>query len=167
MVLLRLHKKGVYCLRKQQKSQTIGVVHAFQHGTWDDREADDQHGCRHSEVFHSMALFPNTLTLIFSDHGHKMTPFSCTERGRRELFDPAFFMIVPDDVKEKLGPERMGALITNQKRIFMLYDVHKALMSLHDSQRKDSKDYSVTGIFSEILANRNCADLYMLPLTRC
>ena len=114
-----------------------------------------------------MALFPNTLTLIFSDHGHKMTLFSCTERGRRELFDPAFFMIVPDDVKEKLGPERMGALITNQKRIFMLYDVHKALMSLHDSQRKDSKDYSVTGILSEILANRNCADLYMLPLTRC
>ena len=114
-----------------------------------------------------MALFPNTLTLIFSDHGHKMTPFSCTERGRRELFDPAFFMIVPDDVKEKLGPERMGALITNQKRIFILYDVHKALMSLHDSQRKDSKDYSVTGILSEILANRNCADLYMLPLTRC
>ena len=52
-----------------------------------------------------MALFPNTLTLIFSDHGHKMTPFICTERGRRELFDPAFFMIVPDDVKEKLGPD--------------------------------------------------------------
>ena len=120
-----------------------------------------------AKFFTDMALFPNTLTLICSDHGHKMTPFSCTEKGRRELFDPAFFMIVPDDVKEKLGPERMGALITNQKRIFMLYDVHKALMSLHDSQRKDSKDYSVTGIFSEILANRNCADLYMLPLTRC
>ena len=94
-----------------------------------------------AKFFKDMALFPNTLTLICSDHGHKMTPFSCTEKGRRELFDPAFFMIVPDDVKEKLGPERMGALITNQKRIFMLYDVHKALMSLQDSQRKDSKDY--------------------------
>ena len=94
-----------------------------------------------AKFFTDMALSPNTLTLICSNHGHKMTPFSCTEKGRRELFDPAFFMIVPDDVKEKLGPERMGALITNQKRIFMLYDVHKAPMSLQDSQRKDSKDY--------------------------
>ena len=120
-----------------------------------------------AKFFTDMALFPNTLTVIFSDHGHKMTPFSYTEEGRRELFDPAFFMIVPDGVKEKLGPERMEALVTNQKRIFMLYDVHKALMSLHDSQEKDSRDYSVSGIFSEISANRTCADLYMLPLTRC
>ena len=120
-----------------------------------------------AKFFIDMALFPNTLTVIFSDHGHKMTPFSYTEEGRRELFDPVFFMIVPDGVKEKLGPERMGSLVTNQKRIFMLYDVHKALMSLHDSQKKDSKDYSVSGIFSEIPANRTCADLYMLPLTRC
>ena len=120
-----------------------------------------------AKFFTDMALFPNTLTVIFSDHGHKMTPFSYTEEGRRELFDPVFFMIVPDGVKEKLGPERMGALVTNQKRIFMLYDVHKALMSLHDTQKKDSKDYSVSGIFSEIPANRTCADLYMLPLTRC
>ena len=114
-----------------------------------------------------MASFPNTLTMIFSDHGHKTTPFSFTEEGRRELFDPVFFMIVPNGVKEKIGSERMVALVTNQKRLFMLYDVHKALMSLHDSQKKDSKDYLVSGIFSEIPANRTCADLYMLPLTRC
>ena len=114
-----------------------------------------------------MASFPNTLTMIFSDHGHKTTPFSFTEEGRRELFDPVFFMIVPNGVKEKIGSERMVALVTNQKRLFMLYDVHKALMSLHDSQKKDLKDYLVSGIFSEIPANRTCADLYMLPLTRC
>ncbi|XP_022808588.1 uncharacterized protein LOC111345563 [Stylophora pistillata] len=114
-----------------------------------------------------MALFPDTLTVIFSDHGHKMTPFSYTEEGRRELFDPVFFMIIPDGVKEKLGRERMGALVTNQKRIFMLYDVHNAFMSLHDSQNKDSSNHLVSGIFSEIPANRTCAHLYMLPLTRC
>jgi len=89
-----------------------------------------------------MARFPNTLTMIFADHGHKMTPFSYTEEGRRELFDPAFFMIVPDGVKEKLGPQRMAALVANQKRLFILQDVHKALMSLHDAKKMNTQAYS-------------------------
>ena len=120
-----------------------------------------------AKFFVDMAGFPNTLTMIFSDHGHKMTPFSFTEQGRRELFDPAFFMIVPDGVKEKLGPQRMAALETNQKRLFTLQDVHKALMSLHDPEKMNFQDVSQTGIFSVIPASRTCADLYMLPLTRC
>ena len=120
-----------------------------------------------AKFFVELAGFPNTLTIIFSDHGHKMTPFSYTEEGRRELFDPTFFMIVPDGVKEKLGPERAGALVTNQKRLFMLLDVHKALMSLHDPEKMNSRDYLQTGVFSVIPPNRTCADLYMLPLTRC
>lgn len=57
-----------------------------------------------AKFFTDMASFPNTLTLIFSDHGHKMTPFSYTPEGRRELFDPVFIMIVPDGVADKLGP---------------------------------------------------------------
>jgi len=114
-----------------------------------------------------MAGFSNTLTMIFADHGHTRTPFSYTEEGRRELFDPAFFMIVPDGVKEKLGPQRTAALVTNQKRLFILQDVHKALMSLHDPEKMNSRDFSQTGIFSAVPANRTCANLYLLPLTRC
>ena len=40
-------------------------------------------------------------------------------------------------------------------------------MSLHNPQTRNSRDYLVTGIFSEMPANRTCADLFMLPLTRC
>ena len=54
-----------------------------------------------ANFFTEMASSTKTLTVIFSDHGHKMTPFSYTEEGTRELFDPVFFMIVPDGVKEK------------------------------------------------------------------
>ena len=61
----------------------------------------------------------------------------------------------------------LSTLITNQKRLFMLYDVQKAFMSLNDPQKMNSNDYSVTGIFSEIPVNRTRADFYMLPLTRC
>ena len=54
-----------------------------------------------ANFFTEMASSTKTLTVIFSDHGHKMTPFSYTEEGTRKLFDPVFFMIVPDGVKEK------------------------------------------------------------------
>ena len=119
------------------------------------------------KLFDDLAGLRDTLTMIFADHGHTRTPFGYTEEGRRELFDPTFFMIVPDGVKEKLGPQRMAALETNQKRLFILQDVHKALMSLHDPEKMNSQDFSQTGIFSVIPANRTCADLYLLPLTRC
>ena len=120
-----------------------------------------------AKLFVDLAGLRDTLTMIFADHGHTRTPFADTEEGRRELFDPAFFMIVPDGVKEKLGPQRMAALETNQKRLFILQDVHKALMSLHDPEKMNSQDFSQTGIFSVIPANRTCADLFILPLTRC
>ena len=120
-----------------------------------------------AKFFKDMASFPDTLTLILSDHGHTRTPFRNTKEGGKELYDPVFFMIVPDGIKEKLGPRRMNALVTNQKRLFALKDVHKAFMSLYDPQKMDSDDHSVTGIFSEIPPNRTCADLDMLPLTRC
>ena len=42
----------------------------------------------------------------------------------REVFDPVFFIIVPDGVAERLGPQRMSALASNQKRLFTLLDVH-------------------------------------------
>ena len=80
-----------------------------------------------------MTSFPNTLTPTLSDHGHKRTPFSYTEEKRRELFDPLFFMTIPDGVKDKLGARRTSALITYQKRLFMLYDVHKTFMSFERS----------------------------------
>ncbi|KAJ7389023.1 hypothetical protein OS493_034157 [Desmophyllum pertusum] len=99
-----------------------------------------------------MAAFPNTLTVIFADHGHTGTPFSSTEEGRRELFDPSFFMIVPDGVAEKLGSQRMAALVENQKRFFILLDVHKAFMSLNDPDKMNSQEFSETGIFSVIPA---------------
>ena len=84
-----------------------------------------------------MTSFPNTLTPTLSDHGHTRTPFSYTEEERTELFDPLFFMTIPDGVKDKLGARRTSALITNQKRLFMLYDVHKAFMSFERSSENE------------------------------
>ena len=115
-----------------------------------------------------MAAFSNTLTMIFSDHGNKNTKYSIkSEEGMREVFDPVFFMIVPDGVAERLGPQRMSALASNQKRLFTLLDVHRALMSVNDPEKMNSQNSLVTGIFAVIPANRTCVDLNLMPLTRC
>jgi len=116
----------------------------------------------------NMAAFPNTLTMIFSDHGNKNTQYSYkSEEGMRKVFDPVFFMIVPDGVAERLGPQRMSALASNQKRLFTLLDVHRALMSLNDPEKMNSQNSLVAGIFAVIPANRTCVDLNLMPLTRC
>ncbi|KAJ7387793.1 ligand-gated sodium channel [Desmophyllum pertusum] len=81
-----------------------------------------------SNFFIDMVAFPDTVTVIFSHHGHTRTPFGYTEEGRRELFDPLYFMIAPDGVTERLGPQRMAALVANQKRLFILQYVHKAFI---------------------------------------
>ena len=116
----------------------------------------------------SMATFPDTLTMIFSDHGNKNTQYSYhTEEGRREVFDPVSFMVVPDGVVRKLGQQRMASLVENKKRLFTFLDVHRALMSLNDPEKMHSQNFLVTGIFSVLPANRTCADLSLMPLTRC
>ena len=116
----------------------------------------------------NMAALPDTLTVIFSDHGNKNTQYSFnSEEGRREVFDPIFFLIVPNDVAEKMGRQRMSALAANQKRLFTLLDVHRALMSLNEQEKMNSQNSLNAGIFAVLPPNRTCADLNLLPLTRC
>ena len=114
-----------------------------------------------------MAQSPDTLTVIFSDHGNRNTRYSYTDEGRRETFDPILFMLVPDGVAEKLGQQRMAALVENQKHLFTLLDVHRALVSLNDPEKINSQNSTAVGIFAVLPANRTCADLRLMPLTRC
>lgn len=61
-----------------------------------------------AEFFINMAAIPDTLTMIFSDHGNKNTHYSqSTEEGRREIFDTVSFMVIPDGVAKTLGKERV------------------------------------------------------------
>ena len=114
-----------------------------------------------------MAQSPDTFTLIFSDHGNRNTKYSYTEEGRRETFDPILFMLIPDGVAEKLGQQRMAALVENQKRLFTLLEVHKALMSLNDPQKINPQNFTEAGIFAVLPESRTCEDVRLLPLTKC
>ena len=68
---------------------------------------------------------------------------------------------------EKLGHQRMTALVENQKRLFTLLDLHRALVSLNHPELMSSQNSTAVGIFSVLPANRTCADLQLMPLTRC
>lgn len=114
-----------------------------------------------------IAHSPDTLTVIFSDHGNRNTRYSYTEEGRRETFDPILFMLIPDGVAEKLGQQRMAALVENQRRLFTLLEVHRALVSLNDLEKVNTGNYTAEGIFAVLPENRTCADLILMPLTRC
>ena len=116
----------------------------------------------------SMAAIPDSLTMIFSDHGNKNTHYSYhTEEGKREVFDPVSFMVVPDGVARRLGQQRMAALVENQRRLFTFLDVHRALMSLNDPKKMHSQNSLAAGIFAVLPANRTCADLSLMPMTKC
>ena len=115
----------------------------------------------------NMSQSPDTLTVIFADHGNRNTKYSHTEEGRRETFDPILFMVIPEGVPDKLGQQRMAAIVENQKRLLTLLDVHKALMTLNDIAKMNSSEPSIAGMFAVLPSNRTCADLRLMPLTAC
>ena len=121
-----------------------------------------------SGYLHAIAHEEDTLTLVFSDHGPKTTKFSFqTMEGRGEIYDSLLFAIVPENVANILGLRRMRAMITNQKRLLTTLDLHNTVISIGDSERSTSDSYLKEGLFSEIPANRTCADLSIKPSAVC
>lgn len=114
-----------------------------------------------------MAFIPNTLTILMADHGHTRTGYGQTLEGRHELFSPSLFMILPYNAAKMLGKDRVAALVENQRRLFTTADIHRALMSLDNKTRSKSHDPNLAGIFAMLPANRTCADLPLMPLSRC
>ena len=120
-----------------------------------------------AEFLTRMAYNPYTVTVLLSDHGHTRTRFAKTFEGRLELYDPLLFTVLPYYATKLLGRDRVAALVENQERLFTTADIYQALMSLHDPLKSESRDPKVAGIFAILPGNRSCADLPLMPLTRC
>ena len=132
------------------------------------RIASDDEGL--SELLNHAAQQHNTLTILLSDHGGKITPFSIkTKQGRYEVFQPLMFMIVPDNVAKVLGKNVMDALVVNQKRLVTSEDLHFALRSLVQNVQNEEKNIS-NGLFTPIPLKRTCNDIQFYDneaLCRC
>lgn len=118
---------------------------------------DDTHLSRFLE---EMARSENTLTIVLSDHGGKTTNYAIeTLPGSLEVYSPMLFMIIPHKVAQRLGKERMNALIVNQKRLVTAADLHHMLTSIAELTEIDAAMSETSGLFRPVSTKRTCADI--------
>ena len=123
---------------------------------------------RLSQFFLNMVGHENTLTLVFSDHGPKTTPYAFhTMDGRAEIYDALLFAILPEKTASFLGSHRSKALITNQKRLMTALQLHNAFLSVGNPEKENSRSMKLEGIFAEIPSNRSCPDISMKSAAVC
>lgn len=113
-----------------------------------------------SKFLEEMARSDNTLSIVLSDHGGKTTDYAIeTLPGSLEVYSPMFFMIIPHKVAERLGKDRMNALILNQKRLVTVSDLHHTLTSIAAMTDDESANVEASGLFKPVSPNRTCADI--------
>lgn len=115
-----------------------------------------------------MAKHNKTLTILLSDHGAKTSEYATkTAYGLKEIYKPFLFMIIPRQVAEFLGNERMKYLIKNQNHLVALEDLHLALKNLANSLELNDQTNAPNvsssgekndGLFSVISPARGCSD---------
>ena len=106
------------------------------------------------------ATLENTLTIIMSDHGPKTTIYSQEYlSGRYEIGHAFMFMILPKNVQNILGPQKISALTTNQRRLISALDLHKTLKTLNSNL--------YDGLLKPLEAKRYCHDIPMYTFMNC
>jgi len=122
--------------------------------------------------FEKQKLLDNTLLVIMSDHGSRLTKYSYQSKvGRMERSTPFFSMRLP---KQLIGTEFHRNAVSNKDKLFTAHDVHKTLnqfyyfnqnSSLNSAcrqrfARSDREVRSLRGIslFEKHPENRSCYD---------
>ena len=125
-----------------------------------------------ADLFHHAAHLRNTVTIFASDHGAKATKFAAyTTQGRKEVYQPLLFMIIPHEVSKLLGPDVMNALVLNQNRLVGVEDLHHSLVSILDDNSNMSRSIVDTNKLQkdpnvEILPSRLRGLFQLVPLDR-
>ncbi|KAK3099173.1 hypothetical protein FSP39_000523 [Pinctada imbricata] len=126
----------------------------------------------------SLIELPNVFTIIFSDHGNSYGTFLDNSlEGKIEMYHPFLFFIIPPLVQRHLGKKKMDSLISNQKKLISLLDLHYTLMDLsksdnipHSSLSKSNKNSLLVnkdGLFSDFPADRSCIQVPRLMPALC
>ena len=123
----------------------------------------------------STSFLPNTLTIVFSDHGSTYGKFiESTPEAYVEMYNPFMFLIIPEKVGYQLGSAKMQQLRTNTERLITLIDVHYTLVNLLNKPSNVTVDLTFQkkyvqrdGLFSDIDPYRMCSDLPLLQPNLC
>lgn len=108
----------------------------------------------------------NTLSIILSDHGNTYGAFPRTMEGRFEVFQPHLFIIIPNQIQNLLGKNRVWTLKQNQKRLVSIIDLHYTLMAVASDFGNNGLQQHF-GLFEPISRNRSCEDLQLLSSSLC
>lgn len=113
-----------------------------------------------SKFLEEMARNDNTLTILMSDHGGKTSDYAIeTFPGSLEVYSPMMFMIIPHKVAQRLGKDRMNALILNQKRLVTFTDLHHTLTSIAALTDGEHRNGESSGLLQPVPLTRTCADI--------
>ena len=113
-----------------------------------------------SKFLEEMARSDNTLSIVLSDHGGKTTDYAIkTYPGSLEVYSPMLFMIIPHKVAERLGKDRMNALILNQKRLVTVSDLHHTLTTIASLTDGDDTTTEASGLLQLVSPTRTCAGI--------
>lgn len=119
-----------------------------------------------------MSSLKNTLTILWSDHGAKTTKYAIrTLAGKFETFDAFLFMTVPSSLTRHIGTEAAGNLVSNQRAVVSVQDLHNSMMflsrwkSIGDGGDIDAR--ADNGIFSDKSHRTGCDELPMRRHALC
>lgn len=113
-----------------------------------------------------LAKLNNTVTIFWSDHGAKTTPYAVdTITGKFETYDSFLFMIVPDVVLKAIGPDHTKIFLRNQKAIVSAADLHMTTIALADwTKRNQLHDL---GLFTDKTWRQGCDSLPVRQYSLC
>ena len=113
-----------------------------------------------SRFLEEMVRSENTLTIILSDHGGKTTDYAIqTLQGSLEVYSPMLFMIIPHKVAQRMGKDRLNALIENQKRLVTVSDLYYTITSVAELTESGAAVSQASGLLRPVSVTRTCADI--------
>lgn len=108
----------------------------------------------------------NTISFLFADHGNTYTPYQVKFlEGRQEMYHPMMIVVLPKNLVRKFGRNIVRNLITNQRRLFNMFDFRASLVALAKYDGKSGLDPA--GLFGHISRHRTCRDVAMTEAAIC
>ncbi len=112
----------------------------------------------------------NTITFMFGDHGNKYgTYVRMSTEAKLEMAHTLLSVIASENIKTKLGEEKLHALAVNQDRMVNMFDLRHALLDLlpnydeRNFSKYDKLDTLAGGLFTEVSPKRSCKSMGIAP----
>ncbi|XP_065059457.1 uncharacterized protein LOC135686973 [Rhopilema esculentum] len=122
-----------------------------------------------AETMTELLSLSNTVTILWSDHGAKTTPYSIhTLPGKFETHDSFLLISLPRKIKKLLGGRLHDKFLENQHSVVSAVDLHHTVLFLSKlSKAKWPEKSTELGLFTNKTWKRGCDDIPMRDYSLC